>query len=468
MLVEFSVENFRSIKGRVTLSMIAAKLRSRDGQLDCDNVIDVNAKLALLRSAVIYGANASGKSNILKAFHFMKDFVWDSFRQQEGDKIPVDPFHLDTTNINQPSTFEVVFLLDGIQHRYGFSAMTDRIVAEWLYYIPNSREVELFTRDDDTLHIGHSFREGRGLKELELDLRNKLLLSVIAGLKSGEKAKQVRQWFGTGCRVLEADDDRGYENISVLLIGTGNYKDEIESLVRHLDLDINHLSLKEKLSPSPSSHTSGVRQKQSIKGSAGRHTITLDNNHELVWELRTHHPIRDKDGKVVGEMIFDANTSESEGTQKIIALAGPLIYSLIHGKVLFLDEIDARLHPIITAAIIRLFNSPDTNPRNAQLICVTHDTNLLDRHLFRRDQIYFVEKDSIAATHLYSLADFKLEGGSEKAKTVRNDASFEKNYIQGRYGAIPFLGDIDEWFVEHFQKGTPSVEADAVRSTVPS
>jgi len=463
MFIEFSAENFRSIKGRVTLSMIAANLRSRDEQLDRNNVIYLSPKLSLLRSAVIYGANASGKSNILKAFHFMKDFVRDSARQQDEDKIPVDPFHLETTTIDQPSTFEAVFLLDGIQHRYGFSVMADRVAAEWLYYIPNSREVELFTRDHDTLHIGHSFREGRGLKEFELDLRNKLLLSVIAGLKSGEKAKQVRQWFVNGCSVLEADDDRGYYDFSVLLVAAGVHKEEVESLVRHLDLDINHLSLKQKLRPSLPEHLSGVRHKESFKGSAGRYTIPLDNGDELDWELRTHHSVRDKDGKVVGEMIFDANTRESEGTQKIIALAGPLISSLINGKVLFLDEIDARLHPVITAAIVRLFNSPETNPRNAQLICVTHDTNLLDRHLFRRDQIYFVEKDSIAATHLYSLADFKLAGDSEKAKTVRNDASFEKNYIQGRYGAIPFLGDIDEWFVEQLDKEIPDVEAEAAR-----
>jgi len=467
MLIEFSAENFRSIKGRVTLSMIAAKLRSRDDQLDRDNVSDVNPRLSLLRSAVIYGANASGKSNILKAFHFMKDFVRDSVRQQDEDKIPVDPFHLDITTIDQPSTFEAVFLIDGIQHRYGFSVMKDRVVAEWLYYIPNRREVELFTRDYDTLHIAHSFREGRGLKELELDLKNKLLLSVIAGLKSGEKAKQVRHWFVNRCDVLEADDDRGYSDFTVLLIATGILHSEIESLVKHLDLDINKLSLNQKLRPSvplPSGQSI-----ESMKGSAGRYRIkNVHDEHDLVWELRTHHPVRDEGSKVVGEMVFDANISESEGTQKIIALAGPLIYALAHGKVLFLDEIDARLHPVITAAIVRLFNSPETNPRSAQLICVTHDTNLLDRHLFRRDQIYFVEKDAVAATHLYSLADFKLEGAGQKGKTVRNDASFEKNYIQGRYGAIPFLGNIEQWFIEQFQKEAPLAAADSVLPQVPS
>ena len=200
MLIEFSAENFRSIKDRVTLNMMAAKLRSRDDQLDRDNVIEVSDKVALLRSAIIYGANASGKSNILKAFRFMRNFVRNSARQQDEDKIPVEPFRLNPNTPDKPSTFEAVFLLDRHQYRYGFSLTSKRVVAEWLYYIPNSREVELFTRDYDTLKIGSSFREGRGLDALDLDLSNKLVLSVVAGLKAGEMAKQVRQWFINTCQ----------------------------------------------------------------------------------------------------------------------------------------------------------------------------------------------------------------------------------------------------------------------------
>ena len=138
---------------------------------------------------------------------------------------------------------------------------------------------------------------------------------------------------------------------------------------------------------------------------------------------------------------------ESEGTQKIIALCGPLFDVLTNGYVLLLDEIDARLHPLLTHAIVRLFHSSETNPKNAQLICATHDTNLLDRSLFRRDQIYFTEKDR-GATKLYSLAEFKPTG---KSRAVRSDASFERNYIEGRYGAIPYLGDLRELFAQTAQ-----------------
>ena len=165
-------------------------------------------------------------------------------------------------------------------------------------------------------------------------------------------------------------------------------------------------------------------------------------------ELRTSHAIRNPQGQIVSHQEFPAHTIESEGTQKLIALAGPLFDVLTNGSVLFLDEIDSRLHPLITAAILKLFNSPLTNPRNAQIICTTHDTNLLDRQIFRRDQVFFVEKDNNSISHLYSLAEFKLEDTHGTGRTIRNDASFAKNYIQGRYGAIPYLGNLSSLFTE--------------------
>jgi AAA15 family ATPase/GTPase len=155
----------------------------------------------------------------------------------------------------------------------------------------------------------------------------------------------------------------------------------------------------------------------------------------------------------VEEADFSVAEMESEGTKKLIALAGPIVDSLENGNVLFIDEIDARLHPLITTALVKLFNSPETNPRNAQLVCTTHDTNLLDRRYLRRDQIYFVEKDRTASTRLFSLADFKLEAQVGGGRTVRSDASYERNYIQGRYGAIPFIGDLETLFAEE----TPDV-----------
>lgn len=457
MLIEFSVENFRSLRERITFSMIAAKLRARDERLDHENVIDVNEKLALLRSAMIYGANASGKSNVIQAVWFMRHFVMNSARQQDEDGIPVEPFRLDTSGPTSPSLFEIVFLMDGLQYRYGFSVTTKRVVAEWLYFIPTLREVELFTRDEEGVHVGARFREGRGLQEFNLD--NKLFLSVVAQFKRGEFARKVRDWFGQTCHTLTAVDDSGYLPYTMDCIEKGRYRKSLEELVRRLDLDIVGLNVAEIPLPAHLAPLHDFLTTMQENGSERRSLqlalpgLTADR---MMKELKTSHAIRNEQGQVVEEREFPALAMESEGTQKLIALTGPLLDVLTNGLVLFLDEIDSRLHPLITAAILKLFNSPETNPKNAQLVCTTHDTNLLDRNLFRRDQIYFVEKDEKAVSHLYSLAEFKLENPEGAARTIRNDASFEKDYIQGRYGAIPYLGDLNRLFIEELQRDEAS------------
>ena len=450
MLVEFSVENFRSIRDHATLSMVAARLRARDEQLDRTNVIEVSDKVAILRSAVIYGANASGKSNVLKAMGFMRHMVLNSSRMLDGELIPVEPFRLNVASSQRPSTFEIVFLIEGIQYRYGFSLTQTEIIAEWLYFIPTLREVELFTRTGTEIHIGPRFSEGKGLKGLNLD--NKLFLSTVDQFKKSQVAKRVRSWFLDSCRTLTAVDDSGYLPYTIKCIEEGRYRAQLEQLVRRLDLDIVGLSVADIPLPAHIAQlqdTLKIIVETNSKGNGQLHLPGLSPE-RVVKELRTTHAIRGSSGEVVEQMEFSAASMESEGTQKLIALTGPIMDVLAHGWTLFLDEIDSQLHPLITAAILKLFNSPITNPHNAQIICTTHDTNLLDRHLFRRDQVYFVEKDSSSASHLYSLAEFKLPNDAGESRSVRNDASFEKDYIQGRYGAIPYLGDVGRLFTEEF------------------
>jgi AAA15 family ATPase/GTPase len=165
-----------------------------------------------------------------------------------------------------------------------------------------------------------------------------------------------------------------------------------------------------------------------------------------VVNLKTSHTQRNINGKSVSEKIFKLK-DESEGTQKLILLSGPIIDVLINGKTLIIDEIEARLHTHLTRKLIKLFSSKETNKKNAQLIFATHDTNLLSNKLFRRDQIWFVEKDPFSASHLYSLAEIKITDGK-----VRNDASFEEDYLQGRYGAIPLLGELRQIFIDSAQE----------------
>ena len=447
MLIEFSVENFRSFRKRATLSMIAARLRATDEQLDHDNTIGVSDKLILLRSAMIYGANASGKSNIIQAVTFMRQFVLNSARLQEENVIPVEPFLLDTTGRDSPSTFEIVFLMDGLQYRYGFSVTTTRVIEEWLYFIPTVKEVRLFTRDEEGVDVGQRFSEGNTLKKLNLD--NKLFLSVVAQFKKGGVAQRVREWFRLTCHALTTVEDRGYLPYTIECIEQGRYSESLMQFIRRLDLDITGLSVEEKPLPA---NIASIHDFITTMAKDSSDSLQLDlpglTTDRTFKELRTSHAIRNPQGHIVSHQEFPAETMESEGTRKLIALAGPLFDVLTNGLVLFLDEIDSRLHPLITAAILKLFNSPLTNPKNAQIVCTTHDTNLLDRQIFRRDQVFFVEKDTNSISHLYSLAEFKLENAHGTGRTIRNDASFGKNYIQGRYGAIPYLGSLTSLFSE--------------------
>ena len=442
MLVEFRVENFRSIRESATLSMIATRLDSSDEKLGRDNVIPVKKNLSLIRSAVIYGANASGKSNVLKAFAFMKEFVQRSANDSQADEsIAAEPFLLRLDTRDQPSTFEAVFLLDGIQYRYGFSVTKKEVVAEWLYHTPTIREAELFTRDLESgirVPTHSKFKEGHGLEKRTRP--NALFLSVAAQF-NGEIANRIRNWFvHEWCDlVLLSDSTLPVESLTEVCITEGYYPSTIKKLLKTFDLGITDLSVKEEtLSPflKELSNLTPIRSPKK--------------------KIYTRHVVRDNKNNPVAEEDFPLMGMESDGTQKIIGMLGPILASLSHGVMVFADEIDARLHPLMTAAIIRLFNSPETNPKNAQLICATHDTNLLDRRLLRRDQIYFTEKEN-DATRLYSLAEFKLPMRTGEGRTVRGDASYERDYIQGRYGAIPYLGDFRSLFREETEETKQAV-----------
>jgi len=433
MLIEFSVGNFRSFKERTTLSMVAANTNARDQSINKNNTIPIDDKLTLLTSAAIYGANASGKSNIVNALAFMRQFVLSSAKEtQVGESIGVEPFRLSTETENEPSFFEVVFLVDGIQYRYGFEVNYTQIVSEWLFSVPRTKEAALFIRETSKIKPSIKyFKEGKGLEEKTRS--NALFLSVVAQF-NGEISTLILKWFRR-LGIVSGLDDTFYRAYTIKQVIEGKYKSEIIYLVKSLDLDINDiegLKLDKDQLQLPSNIPDEIRSllQKSIQ------------NQELLT-VRTKHPKLNAEGQQVGSVIFDMDENESHGTQKAFYLAGPIIDVLSQGKVLIIDEMEARLHPLVTQELIRLFNSTETNPKRAQLIFTTHDTNLLSNKLFRRDQIWFIEKDNFCASHLYSLAEIKLDDAK-----VRNDASFEDDYLKGRYGAIPFIGGIKKILIE--------------------
>jgi uncharacterized protein len=421
--IEFSVGNFLSFKDTNTLSMVSAKLKNRDRRLDASNTIDIEEGYSLLTSAAIYGANASGKSNIVMAMAFMKHFVTFSSNDPEiDDEIHTNNFKLSTETDNKPSFFQVILIINNMKYRYGFEVLKNRVMSEWLFYVPKIREVKLFIRDEKGIHISRIFKEGRGLESKTRD--NVSFLSVV-GQFNGTISMEVLSWFSR-FRVISGLDDTAYKGFTLTKFEDEIYKKKIVDLVRRFDLGIEEI-IKKKTSK----NNTKIFFPKDIPLEIRKEALRRFEVDQI--EINTIHNKFNEDGNPIGNVGFNLNNNESEGTQKLFFLTAPLIEVLTKGLILVVDELEARLHPLITRSIIELFNSPESNPHRAQIIFTTHDTNMLSNRIFRRDQIWFVEKDQKGASHLYSLAELK----------VRNDASFESDYIKGRYGAIPFLGNLE-------------------------
>lgn len=398
-LVEFSVANNRSINELCTLSMIASGISDEP----IDNIIKLGNN-KILKSAVIYGANSSGKSNIVKSLSKMRRVVLSSVKLNDNEELAYDPFLLSNEG-DKPSRFEVIFILNKEKYRYGFEIDLTKVNSEWLYRttLSGKNEVELFYRELNIIEYNEKlFTEGNG--KAEMINSNRLLISLCSQL-GGEVSKKIISWFQQKVNVISGISADGYANYSKLML---NYKldgyNEAKDFFKKLQLGFNEIKC-------------------------------VESDEDKKIELYSLHNIYDNEGSVVNQIPLEINNIESEGTKKIIELSGPIFDTLNEGKLLVIDELDAKLHPLISHHIINLFNNPLSNPLGAQLILTTHDTHLLSSKLFRRDQIWFTEKDNKEQTDLYNMMDIALPDGSKP----RNDANYEKNYIAGRYGGVPYI-----------------------------
>lgn len=404
MLIQFSVGNFLSFKEQSTLSLVASALK--DIQILSEDVIFNigETDLALLKSATIYGANASGKSNFIKALDFFKWYVINSSKDiQAGERVNVESFRLSSSTVEEPSYFEAIFCNTEYQYRYGFEADENMVHSEWLYQKANkkrAKEVELFYRDEDCFNIHSKFIIGKELISKQMVRTNALLLSVAAQFNDAV-AVEIVKWLND-TTIISGSNEKNIWDLATIRLDDLKMKQRIVDFSRYADLGIENI---EKV-----------------------------NN--AIISMHTQY---DDEGNEVKLINFPFKKNESEGTIKYFSLAYPIIDALDNGKRLIIDEFDSKMHPLLTCRIIALFNSKETNPKNAQLIFTTHDTNLLSASIFRRDQIWFTQKDRFGATELYSLAEYK----------VRNDASFEKDYLSGKYGAIPIMGDLTRLFNVH-------------------
>jgi len=437
MFLQFSTENFLSFKDKVTFSMVPGPVSEHE-----DTHIFEYGKFKFLKSAVLYGANAGGKSNLFAAMSRMKWLVVNSSKElQAGEALDVEPFKLSTETEDQPSLFEIVFIQNDVLYRYGFVIDNERVHEEWLFHRPDlskNREAMLFVRENDGISVKPRTAFHEEAKGLERKTRsNALFISVVANF-NGPIATSLLEWmqqfnFLSGM----SNNSMGY---TLRLMEDPVYRSKILGFVQAADFAIDDLKM-EKINVDELRLPTGVEIPKEVM----EHLSSA----EMIVSFRKKF---DGNHAPAGYSVFDVNASESEGTKKFLSMAGPILEKLTEGGVLVVDELDAKLHPLLTRKIIDMFHSYDVNTKNAQLIFATHDVTNLTKELFRRDQVWFAEKDRYGATDLYSLADYKLDDEETKEKKdrkVRKDASYGKDYLLGKYGGIPHIGNLHVFLEEN-------------------
>jgi AAA15 family ATPase/GTPase len=396
MLVEFSISNIFSFKEKTTFSLTPAKLKERDEKID-DN-INVTPKGELLKSAAIYGANASGKTNLIKALSYFIDFiVHDSKYLDENDSTAIKPFLLNSLSKHKPSTFDITLLENDFLLKYKIELNETEVLHESLS-IKKERKTLVFNRDKDRFEIAKKYKIMAEISKKKLIPRNSLLLTKAALFNEKIASRIIKSL--KNLLVISGIRDIHYRRLTILLMNNKEFKDNVTDLMKFadhtiLDIEANQV---EKLNPNK-------------------------------LEMYIKKGIYNDKKEIVDNYKFNLNEDESEGTKKFFYISGPIIESLNKGYTLFVDELDTKLHPLLVEKIIGLFHNPEINKNNAQLVFTTHNTALLGLKTFRRDQIWLVEKSKYGESDLYSLLDF--------GNGVRNDESIEKRYLMGKYGAIP-------------------------------
>lgn len=416
MLLSFSAENFLSFKDRVNLNCTASSIKELSENLYSPHFAD---DFKLLKSLGIYGANSSGKSNIIKAFSFMRNFVLNSSKESTATQaINVQPFKLSSTTDSKNSFFEAHFIIDGSKYKYGFLVNEKYIHGEWLFRTVKRKDESIFIRAKQEYNLDKRFRtELKGKADFlsELTRSNSLFLSVMSQFNI-DIAKNITQWFAD-CIVAHDTDHLALIDFTAKLMGNPVYRKLLNDIIKNSGLGIE--SIEEKIKEYASRSNYSLEFLQSIF-----------SDEIKSYTVRTKHKKYDEDLKFMEMVVFELMENESLGTQKYFGLLGPILLALKEQRILFVDEIDARLHTLLLENVVNLFNSTQYNPNGAQLIFTSHNTNMLKKKL-RRDQMVFVEKDQYGASTLDSLYN--------KSPKVRNDASFDKDYLLGKYGAIPIL-----------------------------
>ena len=417
MLIDFSVENYRSIADKQTLSMVASKHRSdAEGQaaVQC-----AGFKHELLTSAVIYGANASGKSNILRALNEFRCLVGNSAVDEHNGS---EPHLLDPKLAKAPTRFEASFVLDGVRYQYGFSIDSERVHEEWLLAYPRRTAQVWFDRKwNGTKHEVQfsSHLKGEKTRIHAMTRANSLFLSVAVKFNQTQ-LEPIFNWITTDLCVRQAKFISSLATALQVEAG-GDSAELVKRFLGVADLGIERVLVHKHNKLPTATENDNLRAGSMLPVRQSEHKT---NEGEFL-EIQTEHT-RTNGKKILFDMLY----SESDGTSRYFSLIAPLVSALRSGGIFAVDELDDSLHPLLVREIVRAFHDPSVNKNKAQLIFNTHDTTLLDPALFRRDQIWFTQKDSSGKTKLYPLIEF----------SPRKNEALQKGYLEGRYGAIPFLG----------------------------
>jgi hypothetical protein len=414
MLIEFRTKNFRSLRDEQVLSLVASK----DKELLDTNTMPTGIRAAptVLRSAALYGANASGKSNVVKALQYMRGVVAESATAlQPGQPFSVQPFRLDAASAGEPTAFEVTFVVEGVRYQYGFALTSQRIVAEHLLVYKAFKPQRWFERTFDAATGKDVYEFGPGLKGPKIVWEgatrpNSLFLSMAVQLNN-EQLKPVFDWFVTRLLILNEVTPLNPQ-FSVRMLQDADTRRRICEFLTAADVSIADIDVVTRKVAGQHVHFDLV---------TGRTEVRAEDVEEN--QLRFHHSTEQ------GKAVFDLQ-DESNGTRNLLFLTGPVLDVLSRGLTLVIDELDTSLHTLLVRQLVQLFHQPGLNTGGAQLVFTTHDTSLLGApDLFRRDQIWFVEKKRDQASTLYGLSDF----------SPRKTEALERGYLMGRYGGVPFL-----------------------------
>jgi len=421
MIIEFSLQNYKSFKDLKVLSLLENSIKPRHKWLEA-NSFQANDEFRLLKSKAIYGANASGKSNLIKALAAFIYITCNSLKDERALR-KIEPFLLLKKTENAPTFFQLMFIVDGVKYRYGFEATREAVISEWLFGKPGEKEVPFFTREGNEMNFNRrQYPEGVRLKTLlsdgnEIVRPNALFLSAAAAL-NGKVSKQILEALRK-ITIISGVSDVFMKTAAYKMLENDAQKSKVVRFLNEAGIQMEDIVV-ESSSTGQSAEFAGMVREPRVGYGAKK-----------IFAIKKQY---DEESDTYLNIARNFEQSESDGTNKMLQLSPFVLKAIEQGHTLIVDEFEARLHTNLAKSIVKLFNRRETNPRNAQFIFSTHDTNLLSPHLTRRDQILFIEKDETGGSRAYNLSDIK---------GVRNDENYEKNYLIGRYSAVPNIGSLD-------------------------